>query len=434
MRACRSAAMFSLPEAAAAAGISESAARKALGGLVRRGRCAEMASRMLASSTVSDDDAARAARQAPPPAVRLIGGDGSEAARGAATGAAGWALRRDLSVRENAPRSVVVVAAASDDESTATAATLDVCPSAVLSRLAGSWYWRVRTGAASSSAAPPAVLALLACDNDHIVSDAVSTNPAAAPFALITAAEHGSAEAASEVHGGALDAACRTHNQLHLTAYRAQIDKLHHALARNPDPDVRGVAASSDRCPSRVLARLARDDEADVRSMVAASHGCPDDILAVLARDHEQAVQATVAANPTCGPVAAEALAASLGAGTDPDRALAVIAAMADNESSSETRVAAASHRYWAEPVVDGLAGDYDSDVRAAVASSTDCTSETLDLLAGDNDDTVRTVVASNFCTPEETLQQLAQDSTPEVADAAAATPRRRNLSTSQHH
>ena len=414
--------MFSLPEAAAAAGISESAARKAMAGLVWRGRCAELASRMLASSTVSAHDATRAAEQAAPPAVRSIGGDGSEAARAAATGAAGWAMRRDLSLRENAPRSVIAAAAANDDESSAAAATLDVCPSGVLTRLAGSSDWEVRAGVASSSAAPPAVLALMACDHDPDVCYEVSTNPAAAPLALITAAAHGSEEAAREVHEGARDAACRTHKQLHFTAYRAQINKLHHAMGGNPDPDVRVIAASSDRCPSQVFARLARDDETGVRSTVAANRGCPDDTLAVLACDHEQEVRTVVAANPNCGPVAAEALAASLGADTDPGRALVVIYAMAGNESSRKTRIAATSHRYWAEMVLDGLAQHHDVDVRAAVAASTDCAPETLEMLAQDNDDSVRVVVASNFCTPEETLQQLAQDDTPEVADAAAAT------------
>ena len=433
MRACRSAAMFSLPEAAAAAGISESAARKAMAGLVWRGRCAELASLMLASSTVSADDAERAAKQAAPPAVRLIGDDGSENVRAAAAGAAGWTTRRDLLPLENAPRSVIAVAAASDDENSVAAATLDACPSGVLTRLASSSDWEARACAALNGAATPAVLALLACDNDPDVSYAVATNPAAAPLALITAVAHGSEATASEVYEGALDAACRIHKQLHLSAYRAQINKLHHALGSNPFPAVRVIAASSDRCPSQVMARLARDDETDVRSTVAAHYGCPDDILAVLATDREQEVQTAVAANPNCGSVAAEALAASLKADIDPDRALAVIYAMAGNESSSETRIAAASHRYWAEMVVDGLARDYDVNVRAVVAASTDCAPETLEMLAQD-DDYVRVVVASNFATPEETLQQLTQDDTLEVVDAATAAMQRRNLSASQRH
>ena len=426
--------MFSLPEAAAAAGISESAARKAMAGLVWRGRCAELASLMLASSTVSAADAERAAKQAAPPAVRLIGDDGSENVRAAAAGAAGWTTRRDLLPLENAPRSVIAVAAASDDENSVAAATLDVCPSGVLSRLAGSSDWEARACAASSGAATPAVLALLACDNDPDVSYAVATNPAAAPLALITAAAHGSEETAREVYEGALDAACRIHKQLHLRAYRAQINKLHHALGSNPFPDVRVIAASSDRCPSQVMARLARDDETDVRSAVAAHYGCPDEILAVLATDRAQEVQTAVAANPNCGSVAAEALAASLEADIDPDRALAVIYAMAGNESSSETRIAAASHRYWAEMVVDGLAEDYDDDVRAVVAASTDCTPDTLEMLAQDDDDYIRVVVASNFATPEKTLRQLTQDDTLEVIDAATATMQRRDLSASQQH
>ena len=426
--------MFSLPEAAAAAGISESAARKAMAGLVWRGRCAELASMMLASSTVSADDATRAAKQAAPPAVRLIGSDGSENAQAAAVGVAGWTMRRDLLLRENVPRSVIAAAAASDNENSVAEATLlDACPSGVLTRLASSSDWEVRAGAASSSVATPAVLALLACDNDPDISYAVATNPAAAPLALITAVAHGSEETAREVYEGALDAACKTHKQLHLTAYRAQINKLHHALGSNPDPDVRMIAASSDRCPSQVMARLARDDETDVRATVAAHYGCPDDILAVLATDREQEVQTAVAANPNCGSVAAEALAASLKADIDPDRALAVIYAMAGNESSSETRIAAASHRYWAEMVVDGLARDYDVNVRAVVAASTDCAPETLEMLAQD-DDYVRVVVASNFATPEETLQQLSLDDTLEVADAATAAMQRRNLSASQRH
>ena len=342
-------------------------------------------------------------------------------------------MRRDLLLRENAPRSVIAVAAASDDENSVAATLLDACPSGVLTRLAGSSDWEVRAGVASSSVAAPAVLALLACDNDPDVSYAVATNPAAAPLALITAAAHGSEATAREVHEGALDAACRTHKQLHLSAYRAQINKLHHALGSNPDPDVRVIAASSDRCPSQAMARLARDNETDVRAAVAAHYGCPDDILAVLATDREQEVQTAVAANPNCGSVAAEALAASLEADIDPDRALAVIYAMAGNESSSETRIAAASHRYWAWIVVDGLARDYDVDVRAVVADSTDCTPETLEMLAQDDDDSVRVVVASNFATPEETLQQLSLDDTLEVVDAAAAAMQRRNLSASQH-
>ena len=434
MRACRSAAMFSLPEAAAAAGISESVARKAMAGLVWRGRCAELASLMLASPKVSARDAERAAKQAAPPAMRLISKDSSEA-RTAATGAAGWATRRNLTLLEHAPRSAIASAAASDDEgNNDAAAMLDVCPSGVLTRLASSSDWETRTDTASNSATPPAVLALLACDNDPDVSHAVATNPNAAPLALITAAAHGSEETAREVYEGALDAACRTHDQLYLSAYRAQVSKLHHALGRNPDADVRVIAASSDRCPSQVMARLARDDETDVRATVAAHYGCPDDILAVLAADSEQEVQTAVAANPNCGSVAAEALAASLNADIDPDRALAVIYAMADNESSSETRIAAASHRYWAEMAVDGLAQDYDVNVRAAVAASTDCAPETFEMLAQDDDDYVRVVVASNFAAPEETLRQLSQDDALEVVDAATATMQRRNLSASQHH
>ena len=433
MRACRSAAMFSLPEAAAAAGISESAARKAMNGLVRRGRCAELASLMLKSSKVSARDAERAAIQAAPPAVRSLNDYSSDNTRTAVAGVAGWATRQDLRLRENAPRYVIAVAAASDDDNSAFAAKLDVCPSGVLTRLAGSSDWGIRTDTASNSATPPEVLALLACDNDTYVSYAVATNPNAAPLALITAAAHGSETTAREVYGGALDAACRTHDQLHLSAYRAQINKLHHALGRNPDPDVRVIAASSDRCPSQVMARLARDDETDVRAAVAAHYSCPDDILAVLAADSEQEVQTAVAANPNCGSAAAEALAASLEVDTDYDRALAVIYAMAGNESSSETRTAAASHPYWAEAVVDGLAEDYDDDVRAAVADST-CAPETLEMLAQDDNEDVRVVVASNFATPEETLQQLSQDDIPEVADAATATMQRRNLSASQHH
>ena len=111
-----------------------------------------------------------------------------------------------------------------------------------------------------------------------------------------------------------------------------------------------------------------------------------------------------------------------------------MIYAMAGNASSSETRIAAASHRYWAWMVVDGLARDYDVNVRAAVAASTDCAPETLEILAQDDDDSVRVVVASNFATPEETLQQLSLDDTLEVADAAAAAMQRRGMSASQHH
>ena len=423
--------MFSLPEAAAAVGISESAARKAMAGLVWRGRCDEMAAMILASP-VSARDATRAAPQAAPPAVRLIRGPGQ--ARAAARGAAAWAARRGLSSGENAPRCVVATAAASDYEDSVGEATLDVCSSGVLTRLAGSSQWEVRADVAANGAATPAVLALLASDNEPDVSYAVATNPNAAPLALITAAAHGSEETAREVHEGALDAACRTHKQLHLSAYRAQINKLHHALGSNPDPDVRAIAASSDRCPSQAMARLARDDETDVRATVAAHYNCPDDILAVLATDREQEVQTAAAANPNCGPVAAEALAASLQADIDPDRALAVIYAMAGNESSSETRIAAASHRYWAEMVVDGLAEDYDVNVRAAVAASTDCAPETLEMLAQDDDDYVRVVVASNLATPEETLRRLTLDDTLEVIDAATATMQRRDLSAPQQH
>ena len=427
--------MFSLPEAAAAAGISESAARKAMNGLVRRGRCAELASLMLKSSKVSARDAERAAIQAAPPAVRSLNNYSADNTRAAVAGVAGWATRQDLRLRENAPRYVIAVAAASDDDNSAFAAKLDVCPSGVLTRLAGSSDWGIRTDTASNSATPAPVLALLACDNDTDVSYAVATNPNVTPLALITAAAHGSEATAREVYEGALDAACRTHDQLHLSAYRAQINKLHHALGRNPDPDVRVIAASSDRCPSQVMARLARDDETDVRAAVAAHYSCPDDILAVLAADREQEVQTAVAANPNCGSAAAEALAASLDADIDVDRAFVVVRAMAVNESSSETRIAAASHRHWcAEMLLHGLAQDYDVNVRAAVAASTGCDPETFEMLAEDDDDSVRVVVASNLAAPEETLRQLTQDDTLEVADAATATMQQRNLSTVQHH
>ena len=361
MSACRSAAMFSLPEAAAAAGISESAARKAMNGLVRRGRCAELASLMLKSSKVSARDAERAAIQAAPPAVRSLNNYSADNTRAAVAGVAGWATRQDLRLRENAPRYVIAVAAASDDDNSAFAAKLDVCPSGVLTRLAGSSDWGIRTDTASNSATPAPVLALLACDNDTDVSYAVATNPNVTPLALITAAAHGSEATAREVYEGALDA--------------------------------------------------------------------------VLAADREQEVQTAVAANPNCGSAAAEALAASLDADIDVDRAFVVVRAMAVNESSSETRIAAASHRHWcAEMLLHGLAQDYDVNVRAAVAASTGCDPETFEMLAEDDDDSVRVVVASNLAAPEETLRQLTQDDTLEVADAATATMQQRNLSTVQHH
>ena len=401
--------MFGIAAAAAAAGVSESTARKTLRGTIKRGSCTSTAEAALSSGRGQLRAAALATGMVPPPLVRLVVYDPS---CGAGPGTPAWHTRRGLVLADSAPRAALVRDIASRvTPARVEAADQGVCPSAVLARAASDPEWEVRACVASSRNSGSGVLSLLVHDDDSDVVEAVAANPAASLVTLITVARYGLFEAVEVLDQN------RNFEPVVLAA-----------TARNPDKDARWFAASHEMCPEETLDVLARDSDTTVCAAVAAHEYCPPQALAVLAAHNDEDVRLAVARNQSSEDDAAEVLIRSL----DGDTAryahmVEVIGAMADNDSSAAMRRAAAGHELCPSETLGWLAESDGSDkVRAAAAGNWNCEPSTLAMLANDRSRQVRAAVASNPASGPDTLTRLAQTGyeDQDVRDAAAATLR----------
>ena len=237
---------------------------------------------------------------------------------------------------------------------------------------------------ASDPATPAGVLKALANSNDVVVLDLVASHPNTSLGVLLKLSRGLVVHAARSRVTPADDRAVKmraVQNNNNDSVW------LLTRLAKNPQPEVRAVAARDPLMPPTTLKRLSGDYASLVRQCVALNESTPHSVLGRLSEDSEMHVRRCVAANRSCAPEILVALAA--------DR-LRFVRARAVANPTLPAEVAAR------------CAGDRAQAVRAAVAARTDTGSETLAVLAGDAKCRVTRAVASNPNCPADVLERLA--------------------------
>ena len=402
-----------MAEIAAAAGVSASTARKALAGVVGRGRCDTLASVAVRDPDLGSDLRASVFNnnRCPPQLVRMAAP--VELAPHTVAGTCGWHARRGATSAGMAHRAAVAVAAVSGIEPVRVrVAGLAVIPYAMVMSLAFDRRPPVRAMAAFNSGCPSHIADHLLNDTDVLADLSYDKTTPSEVLAVI--AERIDCEA------GGLD----LDNHPNVTVEVVE------AMARNPDWGMRQLAAYKPECPSHLLVRLAADEDEEVREIVATNDNCGPAALGRLAVDPVYEVRAAAAANPRCDP----SVLAMLVAGCDKNIAeeiaahksctSEVVAAMARRDDPA-VRTIAADHDRCAPSVLAALAADPDAEVRSSAASTLK-DPQTLAVLASDDDPDVRTATACNPHSPPETLRTLARDPRRRTRDAAMAELKRR--------
>ena len=269
LRAARSAPALPIAAVAAACGVNDKTAKRALRTIHNRGVCDRGAAQAYPTLASEQRVAMLKSRWCPPALRRAAETDRSLKARRAGTGTASWASTTK-EIASAGPSAAAVLATLSRppragarhalqvSDCTRLAAGADPdCAAAVLVRLASDRSWRVRTAAASHQRCPPLLLAVLAASNKHEprVRAAVASNPACP-----------------------LDVFVR--------------------LGSEPNWNVRAGAAANQRCPTLMLHRFVRDDHYLPRSAVAANPSCSPEMALILADDQDDRVRVALATNP----------------------------------------------------------------------------------------------------------------------------------------
>ena len=376
-RAARSSPAASLDSVAGAGSTKSARLAKALNAQRPRGRCGEIAARLLKGA----DDAGRAAALASPacsPAAAAVRprrvlarlrpdefGDG--AVSDPETPSA--VLGRLCEARHGTDVNILALCN-------------PACPPRAKARLAATGALPLRRELASAAACPADLLASLCVDDsDAGVQARAACNPQCPPAAWARLVSNGPIGARialaeeSDCPAGALTtlaADAEADVRRHVACNTRASSDLVSLLADDADTGVRAAAAAHPHCRWRVLLDLADDDAAEVRSAVAANQSTPKAVVDALADDDDDGVRLGVAFNPTCPPSTLSDLTA--------DKATAVADAASDamggwmevlaESDDPYARLEAAQSDLCPGPTLEALTEDPDPDVAAAASET----------------------------------------------------------------
>ena len=426
VRAARTAAAMSLSDIADAAGVTIDDAVRQLGGLRRRGRCAELVYDKVASPRdpfhwVDDRRALRVlyAHPASPRGVlRVLSADclGGLDAETPASTTARWASPVTLEhLPSAAPRAAMIAAAKSWTEPVRrrVIAAAD-CPPLVLARIADADNCTnmVVRDVAANPGCPPATLAALCCHDQTSVRTRVVIHPRSPVVALRTIFETDPVNSLRAfalpgvatprlVAAAAVDSSRWMRSEA--AAHPAVSERLLERLSTDPQEDVRAAAAANAMCPPHTMTRLATDTDPGVRTAAAANAVCP--VADIDPEDSSPEVLAAVAARADC-----------------PDATLRHLAA----HPAAKVRAAAAANAVC--PVADIDLEDSSDEVLAAVAARADCPDATLRHFAAHPAAKVRIAAAANPRVDVRQLVGLTKDTDQRVVAIALSEIRRRAL------
>ncbi|MUU73524.1 hypothetical protein [Pseudarthrobacter sp. GA104] len=335
---------------------------------------------------------------------------------------------------------------------------LDDLPLDVLVRLAADNDFDVRRAVAGHERLPQSTMVALAADPGWEVRLEVLQNPSRPTELIADTAASVLRDAPDWRLPGVLAAV------IDLASSEVPKGTIEEALVRLSksrlrDPDVRQAAASHQRTPPAVLARLARVADSGIRAAVAANPRTPADALEALSTDPDEYVRTRVSGNESTPPAAIIALShdaspkARQGIAARVSLAPDVLERLLNDESQEVREIALANpgarevfHR-WGESFDDAvaefnqqqaptptnrallleMAANSRAQVRLLVAFDPNADADILSFLGGERRSThVRRAVAANPHSPANLLASLAEDSDELVLQAVAfngATP-----------
>ena len=436
--AARRSPAVSLPQIAAAAGVSTAQLTRRLHRVAARGDCAAA---VAAAVRTPAGAGVLAHRAAAPPHLRTAAAVSSAVGCDVAVGCAAWAgrsirhsaasrarlarlasdddqfMRRDVAEHPGCP--TLLVAGLSQDRSESVAATAarhrsataDVTAAAAVSPKAS-----IRCAAAANEGCPQQILERLAEDRSSSVVAAVCVNPAASPATLERVAGRGdldtlravadSTKSTTELLGWIVSPhGADTFLAKELAATPSCPPELLRKFARSPEPRVCVAAASNPAIDPATLTDMVdypnwvadyehddddeydeyyvelKDDEyyAELKYEAASNPVCSPDLLARLAGDNDVGTRLEAARNPSCPPATLQTLA---------------------GDSDTEVVARAAANPQHPSGSLERLAASVNPAHRGGVASNPACSTHLLQRLASDSLDEVRHAVAANPATP----------------------------------
>ena len=383
IRVLRGAPTASVSAAAAAVGISRRQLMAKLGGLARRGRCAQMAaggSWRFATAPIRREVVDH--RMCPPFAVRRSREDPTSAPDTSGNGVAGWIGR---SLEHPATPRAAFMAIRRDVHARSDMSERVDCPPAVMMRLATRSPRGTQTPWIASDTDEMAVLAALGAVGDIDTRENVATR-SDLPLPLAIAA-------AGDTHWGSRRAVAETRRDLPVAVMVR--------LASDRDIDVREAVARNPSCPPRAAEILAHDPDAGPRAYIIANPATAADLVAELVRDEHPYVRRSATRNALVDDAGWLLLAA------DPE-----VSVRSDTAKSQ----ACPAH------CLDTLIKDRTAEVRLAAASGRGPLNEQhLMRLARDKAVTVRRAVASRESLPGPVRAVLRYDRDPKTREAMAA-------------
>ena len=209
--------------------------------------------------------------------------------------------------------------------------------------------------------------------------------------------------------------------------YSKESNKIIDHVIKDPNSDVRSVAAISDNTPLDVLEKLSLDESETVRAAVAENINITPDILANLSDDKSPEVRARIAYNRDTPPEALENLVYDVSSevrfylSQNTWRLTSDMLRVLAEDENEQTRENVADHKKTPPEALRDLAEDESAQVRKNVARNFSTPSDVLENLSLDSETNVRYYVANNSNTlPDPTLQRLASDKEKEVRQNVA--------------